>query len=231
MRISCLIGVFELDPNRVLTLLLDAWESAPASRAFEPLLNDFNTDALVHILGFKFSQQDITPSPALFDVAARLLASGRVALEALLGHLMVDENDLVAALERAKSKLQAAVGSIGVANLTQTAEEREKVKMPVSGMGTDTLKMWVCCYMCCTTWCACKCKPNVPLDNVTFGDVMCFFTPCCNFFMLLIDIVVTTPNAHTVVNDTSQASSKCHVAASSSRTTTGAPSTCSCWPV
>lgn len=128
MRISCLIGVFELDPNRVLDLLLDAWQAAPSNPAFVPLLDDFNSDALVHILGFKFTQQGVSPSPALFDVAARLIATGRLTLEAMLGHLMADGGDLAAALERAKSKLQVAVDAIGVANLTQTAEEREKVR-------------------------------------------------------------------------------------------------------
>lgn len=127
MRMRCLIGVFELDPNRVLDLLLDAWESAPASPAFAPLLDDFNADALVHVLGFKFSQSAVTPSPSLFSVAARLVAMGRLSLEAVLGHLGAGE-DAAAALERAKSKLQSSVGAIGVANLTQTAEEREKVR-------------------------------------------------------------------------------------------------------
>ena len=50
-------GCFNLDPNRVLDIILEAFESQPAAHSvFVPLLSEYMNDytRLCHILGFKF---------------------------------------------------------------------------------------------------------------------------------------------------------------------------------
>ncbi len=127
MRIRCLIGLFELDPNRVLDLILDAWIAAPTDTTFASLLPEYNTEGLVHIIGLKFTHTSVPPSPALYNVAAQLVAQGHITLEGLLGHLLGEEGVVREALQQGMGALQSAVGGIGVANLTQSAEERERV--------------------------------------------------------------------------------------------------------
>jgi len=48
------VGFFDLDPNRVLSLVLDAYECDPANGAFLVLIDQFKKAYLPHVLGFKF---------------------------------------------------------------------------------------------------------------------------------------------------------------------------------
>ena len=47
-------GFFDLDPNRVLDLVLDVYERHPRNDCFAELLRDFKQESLPHVLGFKF---------------------------------------------------------------------------------------------------------------------------------------------------------------------------------
>lgn len=75
---KALIGFFDLDPNRVLDLALDAWETAPACAGFLRLAALFSPDARAQLLGFKFQQAlggqgaEGAP-PGLCQVAAQLV--------------------------------------------------------------------------------------------------------------------------------------------------------------
>eukprot|EP00983_Pelagomonas_calceolata_P104487 1159034-Pelagomonas_calceolata.AAC.1 len=51
---QALIGYFDLDPNRVLDLVLDAAEVQPENTAYLRLVPLFKREAIVHLLGFKF---------------------------------------------------------------------------------------------------------------------------------------------------------------------------------
>ena len=53
------IGYFDLDPNRVFDVVLDAYEAHPENRNYTRLLNVFNRDFLPHVLGFKFQQYPV----------------------------------------------------------------------------------------------------------------------------------------------------------------------------
>ena len=48
------VGFFDLDPNRVLSLVLDAYECDPTNDAFLALIGQFKKAYLPHVLGFKF---------------------------------------------------------------------------------------------------------------------------------------------------------------------------------
>lgn len=61
LKIFLFLGYFDLDPNRVLDLIIDAMENQIWNTSFIPLLKHFRGSSVVHILGFKFTQYS-TPS-------------------------------------------------------------------------------------------------------------------------------------------------------------------------
>ena len=71
---KALIGFFDLDPNRVLDLALDAWERAPARAGFARLAALFSPDARAQLLGFKFQQLLAAGAPAVESAPPGLCA-------------------------------------------------------------------------------------------------------------------------------------------------------------
>ncbi|XP_065885468.1 THO complex subunit 2-like isoform X2 [Dysidea avara] len=106
-NVKSLIGHFNLDPNRVLDVILDAFESMiEDSSFFLALLKCYPADpqTFTHILGNKFhfyqATQDgvttCTGTPcSLYRLAAVLLQDGLVSLEQLYSHLLPSD-DLIA---------------------------------------------------------------------------------------------------------------------------------------
>lgn len=60
-RIQSLIGFFELDPNRVLDMVLDAFEATCDVDTFVPMLQAYTTGprAIVNLLGHKFQAYQV----------------------------------------------------------------------------------------------------------------------------------------------------------------------------
>ena len=54
-NLQSLIGYFDLDPNRVLDLVLEALEAVPSRVANRTLVSLFNPKFIPHMIGFKFS--------------------------------------------------------------------------------------------------------------------------------------------------------------------------------
>jgi THO complex subunit 2 len=48
-ELKALIGTFELDPNRVVDLVLDAWEQQPNNTTWLKVLEPLHKDAPVHV--------------------------------------------------------------------------------------------------------------------------------------------------------------------------------------
>ncbi|RYG68355.1 hypothetical protein EON64_05365 [archaeon] len=90
-----IIGHFELDPNRVLDILLDLFEHQPHNRCYLELLKQFRLANVAHVLGNKFlSYHDEnkvhsagTP-PSLYVLAAVLIAADMVQLPDLICYLL-----------------------------------------------------------------------------------------------------------------------------------------------
>ncbi|KAG7395941.1 THO complex subunit 2 [Phytophthora boehmeriae] len=134
-----LIGYFDLDANRVLDLVLDAYEMHPRNDCFAQLLGNFKRDSLPHIMGFKFQfykreppvVEDITTPRSLYRLAATLLNKKLLELETLMPHLAPSRDEIVkAAVEHEKDMLKQArsFGQISLAakkdsNKTNTEEE------------------------------------------------------------------------------------------------------------
>ena len=79
-NIQSLIGFFDLDPNRVLDIVLEALEAVPSRVAHRGLVGLFNPKYIPHMLGFKFQYyhgQGQTPA-SLYHLCGLLLHQGRV---------------------------------------------------------------------------------------------------------------------------------------------------------
>lgn len=93
--LKSLIGQFNLDPNRVLDIILDIFMATVVDQYdfFIHLLKSstWSQDVCSHILGFKFDQYNTpdapTPALQLFQVAAILIREEVVALDVLYPHL------------------------------------------------------------------------------------------------------------------------------------------------
>lgn len=111
-NIKSLIGCFNLDPNRVLDIILESFECRPEKVSmFVPLLTEYTADeeTLCHILGFKFhfyqqTQDSFTPV-SLYHVSALLLSHKLVSLDMLYPHLNPPNAEIV---EKYKAELQEA---------------------------------------------------------------------------------------------------------------------------
>ena len=89
-NIQSLIGYFDLDPNRVLDLVLEALEAVPSRVQHRALISVFNPSYIPHTLGFKFQQYHARTEPppeSLYKLTGLLLTNRIVALEQLLPHL------------------------------------------------------------------------------------------------------------------------------------------------
>ncbi|KAI1898968.1 hypothetical protein AGOR_G00077840 [Albula goreensis] len=109
--IKSLIGCFNLDPNRVLDIILEVYECrCEHDDFFVPLIKSYMCEhqTLCHILGFKFKfhqePNGETPS-SLYHVAATLLQHNLIELEDLYVHLMPLDSTIV---EEHKGEIQEA---------------------------------------------------------------------------------------------------------------------------
>ncbi len=70
-NVQSLIGFFDLDPNRVLDLVLEALEAVPSRVAHKALVDLFNPNYLPHVLGFKQQAQTaVAPHRTLAHLGA-----------------------------------------------------------------------------------------------------------------------------------------------------------------
>ena len=90
------VGCFDLDPNRVLDIILESFECRPEyCDFFIPLLSGYISDkaTMCHILGHKFhfyhqTQDSLTPE-SLYHVAALLIRHGLIELDMLYLHVSI----------------------------------------------------------------------------------------------------------------------------------------------
>ena len=92
--IRSLIGCFNLDPNRVLDIILDAFEQRPRlESSFVALIRRFldNKLTLSQVMGFKFSfyEDEVTPE-SLYLLAAILLSNHLLHLKDLYSYVSIE---------------------------------------------------------------------------------------------------------------------------------------------
>ena len=93
-----MIGCFNLDPNRVLDIILESFECRPQlhSRLFVPLLRSYMSDSLTlcEVLGFKFTSDPVSIPHSLFIITALLLQHNVIRLEDIYRWLSPKDCDI-----------------------------------------------------------------------------------------------------------------------------------------
>ncbi|XP_072287393.1 THO complex subunit 2 [Pyxicephalus adspersus] len=136
-NIKSLIGCFNLDPNRVLDIILEVFECRPdQDEFFVPLIESYmgmcEPQTLCHILGFKFKfyqePNGETPS-SLYRVAAVLLQQNLIDLEDLYVHLLPLDNSILDEHKREVIEAKQIVRKLTLVVLSsEKNEEKEKEK-------------------------------------------------------------------------------------------------------
>lgn len=141
-----------MDPNRVLSLVLDAYECDPSNGAFLALVAQFKKAYLPHVLGFKFqfyaasraananaeAAAAVEPGPAphsLHRLAASLLARGLVSLGDVLPHLSPSLSACAVLDAKRRNALEAAAAAVGKVNLNETAQQAADKRKAAGGSG------------------------------------------------------------------------------------------------
>ncbi|XP_036126157.1 THO complex subunit 2 isoform X10 [Molossus molossus] len=136
-NIKSLIGCFNLDPNRVLDVILEVFECRPEHDDFfisllESYMSMCEPQTLCHILGFKFKfyqePNGETPS-SLYRVAAVLLQVNLIDLDDLYVHLLPADNCIMDEHKREIVEAKQIVRKLMMVVLfSEKIDEREKEK-------------------------------------------------------------------------------------------------------
>ncbi|XP_077002597.1 THO complex subunit 2 isoform X6 [Tamandua tetradactyla] len=136
-NIKSLIGCFNLDPNRVLDVILEVFECRPEHDDFfisllESYMSMCEPQTLCHILGFKFKfyqePNGETPS-SLYRVAAVLLQFNLIDLDDLYVHLLPADNSIMDEHKREIVEAKQIVRKLTMVVLSsEKIDEREKEK-------------------------------------------------------------------------------------------------------
>jgi len=131
-EIQSLIGYFDLDPNRVFDLVLEAMElQQAATQTYLKLISLFRVSNLPHIVGFRYRSYVKQGKPestakSLHTMTAKLLEQGLLKLDDIFPHLEPsDEEAKSIRAEDLKRQLNKAK-KIGVVNLKVTGEDAVK---------------------------------------------------------------------------------------------------------
>ncbi|XP_043266760.1 THO complex subunit 2 isoform X2 [Venturia canescens] len=132
--VKSLIGYFNLDPNRVLDILLETFENRPQDDAlFIPLIRSYMSDqqVLCEVLGFKYrSTADSTPF-SLQKVTALMLQHGVIELDDILPWLVPDDKSIIKdhaqAMKQAKEYVRK-MSVISTKDKEEVPEEKENVQ-------------------------------------------------------------------------------------------------------
>ncbi|XP_076310399.1 THO complex subunit 2-like protein isoform X2 [Tachypleus tridentatus] len=146
--IRSLIGCFNLDPNRVLDVILESFECCSHLPDFYiPLLQSFmcNPKTLSQVLGFKltFYQNDLSlETPAtLYKVIALLLQNELINLDEIYGVLMPQDSKMI---ESYKNDIQAAKIYARRANFVMIPLETKEEQVEEETFKEDNQKLGLC---------------------------------------------------------------------------------------
>lgn len=130
--LQALIGGFDLDPNRVMDMVLSSLQhscmasstTSPTINALLKLLEQVKLGAsLPQILGFKFQNCRAKMLTSLCRLTATLLSAGAIAVDALLPHLAPSMEKLAETTKRHAKKIEDASRLAGTVSLSHSAEQ------------------------------------------------------------------------------------------------------------
>ncbi|KAJ8298480.1 hypothetical protein KUTeg_025011 [Tegillarca granosa] len=128
-HIKSLIGCFDLDPNRVLDILLESFECRSDLHSFYvPLFREYVSDqkTLCNILGFRFHfyKGEETPE-SLYKLAGLLLKHELVDLDSLYPHLAPDDSDIQAYHQKDLDEAKAYAKKLSVVILSDKTDDKK----------------------------------------------------------------------------------------------------------
>ncbi|XP_013100949.2 THO complex subunit 2 [Stomoxys calcitrans] len=127
--IKSLIGCFNLDPNRVLDIILESFESRPERwQLFIPLLRAYmpNGSIICEVLGYKFRYFADTKTPrSLFHVCSLLLKYGVIDLNDIYVWLAPTDSDIIGEWEQDLADAKEFVRRINVIVTNKDKEPTE----------------------------------------------------------------------------------------------------------
>uniref|UniRef100_A0A182M4N4 THO complex subunit 2 n=1 Tax=Anopheles culicifacies TaxID=139723 RepID=A0A182M4N4_9DIPT len=127
--IKSLIGCFNLDPNRVLDIILESFEARPEQdRIFIPLLQAYINDGniICEVLGYKYRYfADVQTPVSLFKVTALLLLHRVIKLDDIYAWLNPPDKTIVADWEAEMAQAKEYVRKLNVI-LTNKDKEPEQ---------------------------------------------------------------------------------------------------------
>ncbi|XP_049281408.1 THO complex subunit 2 isoform X1 [Anopheles funestus] len=127
--IKSLIGCFNLDPNRVLDIILESFEARPEQdRIFIPLLQAYINDGniICEVLGYKYRYfADVQTPVSLFKVTALLLQHRVIKLEDIYAWLNPPDKTIVADWDAEMAQAKEYVRKLNVI-LTNKDKEPEQ---------------------------------------------------------------------------------------------------------
>lgn len=128
-----LLGYFNLDPNRVLDILLETFENRPQDDAlFIPLIRSYMSDqqVLCEVLGFKYcSTVNATPF-SLQKVTALMLQHGVIKLDDILPWLVPDDKTIIKEHEQAMKQAKDYVRKLSVISTKDKEDVPEEKETP-----------------------------------------------------------------------------------------------------
>ncbi|RQM27839.1 hypothetical protein B5M09_007873 [Aphanomyces astaci] len=131
---------FDLDPNRVLDLVLDAYEVHYTNECFMELLTEFKVDGIAHVLGFKFqfyARQSIPAPRSLFRLAATLIQHDLLTLAVVYPHLSPTKDAVVAAATQDRLDVVQHAKSYGKVNLNAKKPDDEHATAAAADTSQD----------------------------------------------------------------------------------------------
>ncbi|KAG5339192.1 THOC2 protein, partial [Acromyrmex charruanus] len=144
--VKSLIGYFNLDPNRVLDILLETFENRPQDDAlFIPLIRSYMSDqqVLCEVLGFKYcSTINATPF-SLQKVTALMLQHGVIKLDDILPWLVPDDKIIISDHEQVMKQAKEYVRKMSVIS-TKDKEDIVEEKENAQDKYTSNQKFGLC---------------------------------------------------------------------------------------
>ncbi|EDW71305.1 THO complex subunit 2 [Drosophila virilis] len=132
--IKSLIGCFNLDPNRVLDIIIESFETRPDRwKLFIPLLRSYMpTGAIIcEVLGYKFCHFRATRTPrSLYHVCALLLKHGVIELNDVYVWLTPNDGSIRANWEEELAEAREMVRKLHVISTNKKEEDKEPPAPP-----------------------------------------------------------------------------------------------------
>ncbi|XP_034949841.1 THO complex subunit 2 [Chelonus insularis] len=132
--VKSLIGYFNLDPNRVLDILLETFENRPQDDGlFIPLIRSYMSDhqVLCEVLGFKYcSTADGTPF-SLQKVTALMLQHGVIDLDDILPWLVPADKIIINDHEQIKAQAREYYQKMRIVSTKDKEETPEEKEAPL----------------------------------------------------------------------------------------------------